>query len=99
MEKLASIIRAGVSWMIESGEGVVKASPVCKCVGPSVGLHEVLPMDRCGDDRYDRLDVVLDRVLPLLIKGRTFVSALMVFVKLVGFGGMMYRGLYPRLVK
>ena len=47
--------------MMESGEGVVKASPVCKCVGPSVGSHEVLPVDRCGDVRYDCLDVVLDR--------------------------------------
>ncbi len=65
----------------------MKASPVCKCLGPSVGSHEVLPVDRCRDVRYDRLDVVLDRVLPLLIRGRTFVSALMVFVKLVGFGG------------
>jgi hypothetical protein len=31
------------------GKGVVKASPVCECVGPSVDSHEVLPVDRCGD--------------------------------------------------
>ena len=69
------------------GEEVVKASSVCECVGPSVGSHEVLPVYRCGDVRYDSLDVALDRVLPLLIRGGTFVAALMVFVKLVGFGG------------
>ena len=33
------------------GVGVVKASPVCECVGPNVGSHEVLPVDSCGDVR------------------------------------------------
>ena len=33
------------------GEGVVKASPVCECMGPSVGSLEVLPVDCCGDIR------------------------------------------------
>ena len=32
-------------------EGVVKASPVCECMGPSVGSLEVLPVDCCGDIR------------------------------------------------
>ena len=72
-----------LSWCVLDdgvGEGVVRSSQVCEYVGPSVGSHEVLPVDRCRD-------VALDRVLPLLIRGRTFVAVLVVFVKLVGFGG------------
>ena len=69
------------------GKGVVKASPVGECMGPSVSSHEVLAVYRGGDIRQDRLDVALDRVLPLLIGGGTLMSALVVFVELVGLGG------------
>jgi hypothetical protein len=33
------------------GKGVVKASPVGKCMGPSVSSHEVLAVYRGGDVR------------------------------------------------
>ena len=33
------------------GEGVVKSSPVCECMGPSVSAHEFLSVYRCGDVR------------------------------------------------
>ena len=68
-------------------KGVVQASPVGECVGPSVGSHKVLSVYRGGDVRQDRLNVTLDRVLPLLIGGGTLMSALMFFVELIGLGG------------
>ena len=68
------------------GKGVVKSSPVCESVGPSVRAHEVLSVYRCGDVRENCLYVAFHCVLPLLVGGGTLVTALVVFVKLVCFG-------------
>jgi hypothetical protein len=68
------------------GKCVVNASPVLESVSPSVGAHEVLSMDCGGYVGKYGLDVPFNRILPLLIGCGALVSALAVFVKLVGLG-------------
>jgi hypothetical protein len=55
-------------------------------VGPDVGTEEILAMNCGGDVGEDGLDVAFHCVLPLLIWGGAFMAALVVLVKLVGFG-------------
>jgi hypothetical protein len=66
--------------------GVVQAGPMSEGVGPDVGAEKVLAMDGGGDVGENGLDVAFHCVLPLLIWGGAFMAALIVLVKLVGFG-------------
>jgi hypothetical protein len=69
--------------VLEDGvwDGVVETGPVGQCMSPDVGAEEILPVDGCGNVAQDGLNVTLDCVLPLLVWGRGFMSALVVLVK------------------
>jgi len=56
-------------------------------MGPSVGAEEVLSLDGCRDVAQQGLHVAFDRVLPLLIRCRALVCAVVVFVEGSGLVG------------
>jgi hypothetical protein len=70
----------GVSWITVWGWS-------CGGVGPNIGAKEVLSVDCCRNIGEYSLDIPLNGVLPLLVWCGAFVSALMLFVKLVGLVG------------